>query len=382
MKKFIIILIIFITSGLLSCFVFKTDIPLFSPFWKNDFNIQLSDFEIIGGFLPYWTLSKLKYSNYFNNLYYFSFKIESNGDIVTDSKKDLGFYRLQNNSVALNYFNAKQTKIQKGLTITQFNNNDIESFLNSSESQENFLTQIKPFFDNNQFNNLVIDIEYSGSQSARLRPQFTDFINLVQTRLKDKKDFVLSVCVYARSATYQQIWDIADLSNKINYFIIMAYDYFNSSSLKPGPVSPINDTVDHNILFHLKSFLKLTEANKLVLALPLYGYGWQVDNFDLEIARTTPNTGFSISLEQLNQLENKIKANDWQVFWDEQSSSPYVFYQEEEKKYIIFFENTRSLQLKVDLAKKLGLKGVAFWALGYEGVGFDWSQIFNVNLKK
>jgi spore germination protein len=374
MKKFFYILIFFTT--ILVCLYLYGKSILFSPY--SSLNNDFPDYglEVVGGFVPHWTLNKLKNTEIFNNLYYFSFKIKADGTIEKNSKNDLGYYRFFNNKNIVSLFN-KKTKFKRNLTITQLNKNDIESFLNNKGAQINLIREIKPFFIDKTFQNLNVDIEYSGTQSAQLKDNFTNFIDLINQEFSDIADFELSVCVYGRSAQYQQIWDIKNLANKIDYFIIMAYDYFNATSPKPGPVAPLNDEFNHNVIIHLKSFLNLVDSKKIVLGIPLYGYGWQVDSLNLEEARVVEKNSFSLPLTSIENLKNNKEINDLNYHWDDVSFSPYLTYLKDKNKYIVYYEDKKSLQEKADLAKKLNLKGVAFWVLGYELDNYNWDVIFN-----
>lgn len=376
MKKiyyfFIFLLTIFLTI------YFNYQHSFFSPDSKHDFTFLTKEFNIVGGFIPHWTLNKISQTNDFNNLYYFSFEIKPNGEIEKNSQNDLGYYRFFNNENAVAMF-SKNKDQKRNLTITQLNKNDIEVFLNNKKAQKTLIKEIKPFFENNFFDSLNIDIEYSGTQSASLRDRFTDFIDLVNQDFADFDNFELSVCVYARAAQYQQIWDIEKLSPKIDYFIIMAYDYFNSSSLKPGPVAPLADNFNHNIIVHLKSFLKIIDSEKIVLGIPLYGYGWQVNDFDPKIARVVEKNSFSLPLNSIFDLPNNREIDNLSYHWDDVSFSPYLTYQKDDEKYIVYYEDKKSLKEKINVAKKLNLEGVAFWVLGYQPKGFDWNFIFDVN---
>jgi spore germination protein YaaH len=104
----------------------------------------------------------------------------------------------------------------------------------------------------------------------------------------------------------------------------------------------------------------------LVLAVPFYGYAWDTTTGDINTAKTYPGTGQTMMYRGAQKIlaDKNLGAKE---YWDDKSLTPYLVYQENETWKIGFFENQRSLRYKMDLIGKLGLGGMAVWALGYEG---------------
>ena len=53
--------------------------------------------------------------------------------------------------------------------------------------------------------------------------------------------------------------------------------------------------------------------------------------------------------------------------WDEESMTPWLFFDERGETHQIYFENWESISRKLELAKNNQIGGIGFWALGYEG---------------
>jgi spore germination protein YaaH len=149
----------------------------------------------------------------------------------------------------------------------------------------------------------------------------------------------------------------------------MAYDFNRPGSDYAGPVAPIKSELGkRNIseIYEKLSQLDNTFKNNFIMAYPLYGYEWKTETKEYG----SKVLGKWCQMASMNRIS---KMNNMSEQWDELSMSPWLFFEEEGEIRQIYYENKKSLEIKVDLARKNGLKGVAFWALGYE----DKSLTFN-----
>ena len=113
---------------------------------------------------------------------------------------------------------------------------------------------------------------------------------------------------------------------------------------------------------------------KLILSLPLYGVSWDISKIEKGLPA--------------NYIESdpyyKIKAKfgtDYYPFYDPLSASFFYLTGDDEQgsdKVVCWFENETSLNLKMNWAQEMNLKGVGLWALGYEnGAPEIWKTIQN-----
>jgi spore germination protein len=114
----------------------------------------------------------------------------------------------------------------------------------------------------------------------------------------------------------------------------------------------------------LESILGRVPENKIILAVPFYGYEWQTLTSEYE-SETVPNTGASATYARVKTLlENRTDAKQ---YWDEEAQSPWLVYKQNGQIKQIYYENELSMNKKIDLIMDKKLGGVAIWAVGFEG---------------
>jgi len=167
------------------------------------------------------------------------------------------------------------------------------------------------------------------------------------------KTVVLSESVFPKVGVPSQLngaYDYTALAKVVNYLVIMLYD--NHSDGGPaGPVSPYAWVVDNlNWFLHTANI----PAGQLVLAAGVYGYDWPVGS---TTAQEMP----------LTEIQAKIKALGVTPKMDAASENPYFYYTGSNgNRHVVWFQNQQTVQQRLNLAQKLGLRGVAIWALGEE----------------
>jgi spore germination protein YaaH len=154
-----------------------------------------------------------------------------------------------------------------------------------------------------------------------------------------------------------------------NNVVLMAYDYHSTSSFVTGPVAPLSGAgilSEYDVTSAVEKTLDLIPAIKLILGIPLYGYGWESLSQTPRSA-IIPNTGLAVSNRTAEDLLSSCA--DCSVALDSQANEKYISsYQSDVNDYkTIFYPDIDSTQAKINLSNKLELNGLALWALGYEG---------------
>lgn len=212
--------------------------------------------------------------------------------------------------------------------------------LTQPETEEFYLTQLQPLITNPLYDGIELDYE---NIPFEYREQLTAHVRNVAALVKqqNKKIYLAlhaktnDVIAYAGAGSL----DYPALCAVVDNCRIMAYDFHYSGS-KPGSLVPqywLSEVLDYS--------LKHIPTQKLTLALPLYGYLW-TDNAN----------GRSLTQAQISQLSGTQQ-------WDERAVSPFVQVNENQ---IAYYENTSSLQQKINYAKSRGIYQFSFWRLGDE----------------
>ena len=179
----------------------------------------------------------------------------------------------------------------------------------------------------------------------------------------------LSIDMYASAAKNEQIWHVENMTPYLDHIVIMAYDFHRRSSTRSGPVAPLfgdGDKWNGDVNSSVALFLEQAPAEKLLLGIPFYGYGWQTTESTAP-SNTFPDTGFTMRYREVAQLLSAQEKTSLSVRWQDDSLSPYFTYQEDGNIYTVQYDDSRSLAYKISLVNELDLGGIAIWALGYEG---------------
>ncbi len=143
------------------------------------------------------------------------------------------------------------------------------------------------------------------------------------------------------------VYDYDALARSADFISLMSYDAPDSK----GAIAPypwLTRVLDY-ALAHIP-------PEKLSLGIPLYYWQWN----DM--------TGKLVGIGGNEGIQNVFKnhPNDAFMIYDETAQAPYLHYFNGPTGYTIWYENARSVAVKVALAKSHGLRGVSLWTLGLE----------------
>lgn len=337
----------------------------------NTVNPVTASPKIVYGFLPFWQLKTATIQPELTHLAYFSLTLDKDGQIVTgkNNQADPGYRNFQSSAFQEVFANTPHT--EKSIVISAFDSQDIETFLQSPQAQLQFHTTLDFLFKSNDLQHLNVDIEYSGTQSAKLQPRYTQFCHNLKTYLDtNHPEIQLSIDVYPSAIKGTNLWNIKDLQSCVDHFIIMGYDFYRASSITAGPIAPLlaegGLKEEKNIVMYLSEYLQVLPPEQIILGVPFYGYEWQTVS-DQPRAQTFPRTGATASYERIQSILSQPDIFDAKEYWEDATLSPYLTYKQNDLQKVIFYENERSLQYKLDLVSQSNLAGIAIWALGYEG---------------
>ncbi|HET7176147.1 MAG TPA: glycosyl hydrolase family 18 protein [Gammaproteobacteria bacterium] len=204
-----------------------------------------------------------------------------------------------------------------------------------------------------------INIDFEGLDVSD-RDNYSTFItDLAQALHAEGSTLMLSVP--AKSAddpndTWAWPYDYQALAPQADLIQVMTYDE-NVPGGAPGPV----DGSDW-MQACLKYAATQIPADKVLLGLPAYGYDYD----------TTAGTGTSVAWKDIPALLQSTGAT---AQWDGTTNSPFFDYTDSKgDTHEVWYEDTRSIQLKSSYAVSLGLEGVSMWALGDEDASF-WTAV-------
>ena len=189
---------------------------------------------------------------------------------------------------------------------------------------------------------------------------------------------IISVDVNATVVIKDKAYNMTQIGKAVDQVIIMAYDYRQQNSTRAGPVAPIKGKLnEHSILESVESLSGRVPNDKLILAIPFYGYEWQTVGREHK-SPVIEGTGALATYKRVKKL--LTDRSDITVNWDDISKSPWLYYMQYGAVKQIYYENDRSISEKIKFIKEKNMGGLAVWALGYEGNNTEpWKIIEKIN---
>lgn len=314
------------------------------------------------GFLPTWMVGKTrKYESEVSHLVFLGIEADEEGNLIweTQSKK------INNEDYLEQKAKTKESGGKNILGIKLFDDEKLKKMLASNEAREKLIQEIKQVVDKNDFDGVNLDFEFQNDQLAILGDDFGLFLD----ELGRYNVGEVSVDVFANTIIKGSKEKLEKLVSRIDYLVVMAYDFNRPGVNYAGAVAPIgSEPGERNITEVVENYLNCgLDKKKLIMAYPLYGYEWKTETneFGSKIKRGWYQMASWKRMKEL--LSDTAFATASAVKWDEISMSPWVTFEEEGEIRQIYFENERSLKAKMDLVRQNQFAGFGFWALGYEG---------------
>lgn len=87
------------------------------------------------------------------------------------------------------------------------------------------------------------------------------------------------------------------------------------------------------------------------MGIPLYGYDWKIPYIKGTMAKSlSPVQAVELALEKNTQIE-----------YDDYQQAPYFYYTDNDQQHVVWFENLKSANAKLDLIENYGLAGGSLW---------------------
>lgn len=273
--------------------------------------------------------------------------------------------------------NVKKYNISTQLNVYADNNFD-EIFQNRDiviKQIVDSVNGIKMYEDNIEFDNVVIDFEVLQEEQSEL---FIEFLSELKEKLivNDKKLYVaVPPRIWNKSYNYRQIGQIAD------YVILMAHDFDDKSldaeymvnDVVYTPLTPIS-AIEQALEDITNELDGVEEPSKVLLQLSFGTAQWKMKdgklydndaNIDDGIVHSNKPT-YEMLYDRLKFELESGREIESVMYYDEKSGNPYIKYYNDldQTDNVIWYEDSRSIVEKIELAKKFKIGGVSIWRIG------------------
>jgi len=274
---------------------------------------------------------------------FFWYTFDDTGKIVTSGKKDLSIKDAAQKNGAKAY--ALIHNMRGGL----FDANLAHKVLANPQTRSTFVNNLVNLTLNEKWDGIAVDIEKTPPGD---RNNFSAFLDELHKALK-AKDKVLNVSIPAKFIDYpSDLWsgayDYAAIGKNSDQVVLMTYDEHGLGTTQ-GPIAS-HAWVNKVIAYAVSKIPK----EKIVMGLPVYSFDWGSNK------PTMPDyLSFAQSMD-------RAKKHGVEVGYDEEHKVPNFSYTANGVRHEVYFENSKSLQPKMEYAKEHKLHGVAIWRLGME----------------
>jgi len=372
------IFLIVITGALYYTKQLETPVVLIKSIISPRINPVSPSREVIG-FLPSWNVQKAKMDTAnLTQIIYFGFGVNEKGEIIqvgTNGGETGEWITFKSAAFKKIRQDAKKSNTKILVAIKNFDNQNIDYLISNPYTSEKFINQLSKIVKENNLDGVNIDFEYFTDSKFPTFKHLNTFFTKLNKELKTQNpNLIISADFTASAVASDPAYDMVKLGEVLDQIILMGYDYSTAGSSQATPVAPLySANGEASIDQSINSLKGRVPLDKVVLAIPFYGYEWQTLNNEFK-AQTIPETGALATYDRITQLINS--RSDVEINWDNKSQTPWINYSQSGANKQIYFENEQSISKKLDYIKKSDLAGVGIWAIGYEGEnGAFWDLI-------
>ena len=319
--------------------------------------------------------SRLEYDNSIDK---FSVAVEKSGSsdffIPEGYREPIGIAKQNNLPIQLNLFASNETKVQNPVSGEQLG--IVEQLLTDADAQAEVILHIVQVLNNTQvendaitFDGIVVDFE--NLKGEKLKKQYNEFLlKLSEELIKNNKK--LYVAVHPKRGngqTYYDGYDYRTIGEIADRVILMAHDY-NAVSLKDSemamgyndtPLTPINE-----VYYALKAVSDketgVADLSKVWLQLSFDTVQWKMSE-----GKVINQNAFRPSYAQLrDRMMKNEPGSELSIRYSKSLQNPWLTYynSSDGTNNIIWYEDARSVNSKIELAKLFGINGISLWRLG------------------
>lgn len=334
----------------------------------TEFNKITSISHKIYGFHPYWASDATAAAYYYSlltHIAYFSAEV----DTSVTTTGGFATTRSWSTTQVVNYCKNNGVKIHLAITMFAKHDRVLTNASYRTNLINNILTQVKL----RSADGANIDFE---SVPSSQKTNFRTFIKQLGDSLKaNNLELVVELPAVDWSGIYDNTFFIT-VNSVVDYYFLMAYDYYYRGSTTAGPISPLTTgTSIRHVTRSIDAYYSVGAApSKLITGFNYYGYEWPVVS-NARMASTT-GQGVTKTFSQAKAASSSIPAED--KFFDATYSSPWYRYLNGSQWYQTWYDDSLSMAKKYDSIKSKGCAGTGMWALSYDGSNTDlWGALKN-----
>ena len=264
--------------------------------------------------------------------------------------------RAQNVKMHLMVYASDTSKIGEAGNLTVF--------LENPSEQAKVIKQIVEEISAAKLNLDGVTIDFEEMKGEAKKAQFVSFLNNLKVALNGKRLLVAVHPQRKEGIAYFDGYDFRKIGQIADRVILMAHDYY-AKTLTPSeaeqgytltPLAPL-DKIYNALRFITDKNTGVEDINKVMLQVSFGSVQWQRKN-----GKVVNQIAFQPTYDKITAALAKSNA---EITFQEQYSSPRATYLTEDgTENILWYEDSRSIVAKIQLAKMFGVRNISIWRLG------------------
>lgn len=278
-----------------------------------------------------------------NELLVFSYGFTFEGELVPPLKDDTWMIEA-----------AYEEGVEPILVLTPFSegtfNNQLVKVLSENQDvQERLIANLIQTVEEKGFAGVDVDFEYILPED---RVGYAEFVGRLRERM-NVEGYQVSVALAPKTSADQpgllyEGMDYALLGENADHVFLMTYEwgYTYGPPMAVAPLNKVREVVEYALME--------IPREKILMGIPNYGYDW-----------TLPYERGITKARLIGNVEAvRIAVENGAVIqFDEVAMSPHFTYTRDGLTHEVWFEDVRSIEAKLNLARGLELLGVGYWNL-------------------
>jgi Glycosyl hydrolases family 18/S-layer homology domain len=252
----------------------------------------------------------------------------------------------------------------------------MSALLNNSARRTKLAAQIANTVADRSADGVNLDFE---PMPNALQAAYTQFVRDVRSAIGPAAH--LSVATTGGAATWDEGYDLVRLTapDAADALMVMAYDLNWSGSARAGGVAPIDSPYALDVNTALADHLATVAPDKLIWGVPYYGRAWTTTGSTVN-GRTCYAMGSCTAASWSFRYDDGAEAAaEKGRRWDAVGQVPwYTYWSSTYDAHVqSYYDDASSLDIKHELIKANGLRGVGIWHLTMDGPRRElWEQLW------
>lgn len=308
-------------------------------------------FNVVYGWYPYWistsAASRLR-PDLLTHIAWFSVGV----DTSTGGLESLDSWK---STQVVTWAKSKGLKVH--LTITCFGSRELAALLSSPTKRARCIAEIAQAVALRSADGVNIDFELLPLSE---RATMVAFMQGLRAAMPSKE-----LTIATPSVDWSKSWDLKALSEISDFLVMMGYDYYYSGSTTAGPVAPLRSET-YNVSKSIDAHLSVgVDPSRLAVAVPLYGRTWWVTSTARKATVVSSSSGSKSTTPTYSSVQTQ-SGFPTRTF-DAATSTSWFNYDSGGTVRQTWIDDSASLAAKYLHVKSKGLRGIGYWALGYDG---------------